>query len=277
MIYPVPNNEIKRSLSPDVKTLFLVLSGIILTIVGLTIFQDFLESKRGGYHFYISESFLFKTVWFLYLPTVMVLYQKLKYETFTSLSKTIVLILAPIAAHLFILPCLATFFSILFYEGLYDWFKFFSYNLTHDLYLLMAVYTGVVLGYRYFGMSKNEISVPSEKLKSNSLVITNGKHNIIVNVEDILQITSATPYVSIHVNDKKYLHSETLKSIHSKLDAYQFIRVHKSVLVNLSKVRSFRSRLNGDYDLEMSNGSVVRLSRTYAADFKNLFHKGSSG
>lgn len=62
-----------------------------------------------------------------------------------------------------------------------------------------------------------------------------------------------------------------------KLDTRTFVRVHKSTIVNLEKVSSFKSRLNGDYDLLLKNGTIVRLSRTYAANFKNEFtgtHRG---
>ncbi|WP_148043468.1 MULTISPECIES: hypothetical protein [unclassified Chryseobacterium] len=146
MVYPISNNEVPQSFSPNPRKLFIVLSGIIAVIVGLTIFQDFLESKRRGYHFYFNESLLFKTVWFLYIPIVMVLCKKLKNETFNSLTKTTVFILTPIIAHLFILPYIATIFATFFFKGQYDLFKFFSYTLTHDLYLFVIPYTGIILG-----------------------------------------------------------------------------------------------------------------------------------
>lgn len=278
MIYPISKNETEQNFSQSIRKLFLILSGIILFMVGITILQDFLESKRNGYGFYFGESLLFKTVWFLYMPFLAILYKRLKDETLDSLGKTAVFILIPITVHLFIQPFVAAFFAGFFFEGQYDLFKFFSYTLTHDLYTLILIYTGFVLGYKFLSMYKKNSSFNIEReIRNNTIIINNGKHNIIVNVKDILQITSATPYISIHLENKKYLHSETLKSIHNQLDGNIFIRVHKSTLVNLSKVNSFKSRLNGDYDLEMTDGSVVRLSRTYAADFKNHFKVRSSG
>ncbi|WP_254788460.1 LytR/AlgR family response regulator transcription factor [Cellulophaga baltica] len=90
----------------------------------------------------------------------------------------------------------------------------------------------------------------------------------------MIQITSATPYICIHLENKRHLHSETLKSMCGQLDSNVFVRVHKSSVVNISKVSSFKSRLNGDYDLQLANGDLVRLSRTYATDFKNRFGAG---
>ncbi|MEI2749283.1 MAG: LytTR family DNA-binding domain-containing protein [Ferruginibacter sp.] len=65
----------------------------------------------------------------------------------------------------------------------------------------------------------------------------------------IVYISSSTPYISIHAGNKKFLSNETLKSVEEKLPPDQFIRIHKSTIVNINMVTSFQSRLNGDYDL----------------------------
>lgn len=261
----------------NMKALFIMLSGIIIMIVGLHIFQDFWESKRSGYTFSFSESLLFKSIWFLYIPILMVLYQKIRNTGLQHFTKTAIFIVFPIIIHLTILPCIASIVSLLFYQGRYDLFKFFSYIMTHDFYTMVLVYTGFVLGYQYLSNRKQEVTPTEKTCTSDTLVINNGRDNVIINIENIIQITSATPYVAIHLEHRKYLHSETLKSIHEQLGHTVFIRVHKSALVNLSQVRSFKSRLNGDYDLQMAEGSTVRLSRTYAAEFKRRFTTGASG
>ncbi len=276
-MYPISNSRSQPGFSLNTGKLYLILSGVIISMISLTIFQDFLESKRNSYTFYFSESLLFKTVWLLYVPIVMVLYERLRNEVLNSFLKTALFIVLPITAHLLIFPCIANTFTVFFYDGRYDFFKFFSYTLAHDFYTLVLVYTGIVLGYRYLSTRKQNSSDINHTFTADTLVINNGRDNVIIYVKDILQITSATPYVSIHLENKKYLHSETLKSIHEQLDGNTFIRVHKSALVNLSKVHSFKSRLNGDYDLLMSDGTSVRLSRTYAQDFKYRFNIRSSG
>ncbi len=265
------NNSSSLKFSENLWKLFFPLSGIFLCIVGLTIFQDFLQSKRNGYTFYFNESILFKIVWFLFIPILAVLWNRLQKATLLSYGKTTVLIFSLIGIHLFILPFVAIVFSTLFYEGRYDLYKFFSYTLAYDLYKLVIVYTGFVLGYKYFRRLERKTYIPETKPTSNTIIINNGRKNIIVNIIDILQITSATPYIFIHLENKKHLHSETLKSICSQLDSSVFVRIHKSTVVNISKVSLFKSRLNGDYDLQLTNGDLVRLSRTYAADFKNRF------
>ncbi len=127
------------------------------------------------------------------------------------------------------------------------------------------------MGYKYFSNQPKAIAIPQSKPKLNTIIIHNGKDSTIARVENIIQITSATPYIFIHLENKKYLHSETLKSIYGQMDDNVFIRVHKSTIINITKVNSFKSRLNGDYDLQLMNGDTVRLSRTYSTNFKKHF------
>src|SRR5690606_40968131 len=113
---------------------------------------------------------------------------------------------------------------------------------------------------------KQRIDIKESKPKLDTIVINNGKENVIVNVEDIVQITYATPYISIHLESKKYLHSETLKSICKQLDSNVFVRVHKSTVVNILKTNSFKSRPHGHYHFPLKSGELVKVSRTYATE-----------
>lgn len=264
----ISNNSTTTNLPLNMGRLFAVLSGTFLSILTLTIFQDFLESKRTGVNFNFDESMLFKILWLLFIPIVLFLYKILQHERLDNYAKTTAFIVSAITIHLLVLPFVAVVFSVLFYEGRYGLYKFISYTLAHDLYKLVIVYTSFILAYNYFlGLTQNE-----NKPALDTIVINNGKENTIVNIEDIVQITSATPYIFIHLENKKYLHSETLKSIYQQLDSNVFVRVHKSTVVNILKISSFKSRLNGDYDLQLRSGELVRLSRTYASDFKSRFN-----
>ncbi len=245
------------------------LSAIFLFVGALTIFQDFLESKRSSIEFNLDESILFKLVWFMFIPISAILYKRLKNDRLDNYSKISVYIISATIAHSLVLPIIGTLFSITFYEGRYDFFKFFTYTMAHDLYKLVVIYSSFVIAYMLFSKRFHAIDTKGNRPTLNTLVINNGKDNEIIKIEDIVQITSATPYIFIHLEGKKYLHSETLKSIIDKLNSDLLVRVHKSVIVNILKVSSFKSRLNGDYDLHMRTGEIVRLSRNYVSEFKS--------
>ncbi len=248
-----------------------MLTAIFASIIGLTLFQDFLESNRSGYSFYFSEAFLFKSIWIVFIPLLALLTSILKNQNLNSLGKIIFFIITPIFIHLLILAFVFFFFSALFFKGKYDIYKIVTYSLANDLYKLVIIYAVVVFGHRYISYNLTDIASLNKKSYVSKIIIGNGKNNTVIEVNDIYQITAETPYISIQLLEKKYIHTQTLKSISVQLDSDKFIRVHKSTIVNLDKVVSIKSRLNGDYDIHLKNGAEVRLSRTYVANFKNNF------
>ncbi len=247
-----------------------ILSISVICVVNLTIFQDFIESYRSGYSFYLSESILFKTIWFLFIPMLTLLRRTLENKRLDSFKKTTLFIIIPILIHYIILPFVVLLFSILFYEGRYDLYKLFSYTLANDFYILVLVYVTFVLAFKHFLVVK-ATAITTHKAVLEKIIVSNGKDNTIVNINDIFHITAATPYILIQLENKKYLHTHTLKSISEQLDIKVFVRVHKSTVVNIEKVVSFKSRFNGDYDLLLKNGDEIRLSRTFATQFKKKF------
>jgi len=248
-----------------------ILLAVFISIIGLTIFQDFLESNRSGHSFYFSESILFKTIWILFIPLLSLLSRFLKNQNLNTLGKTTFFIVTPIIIHLVVLPIVFLFLSYLFYNGRYDIYKILSYTLANDLYKLVIIYSVFVFGYKYFSFKSTDLVSINKKSFIRKIIINNGKNNTIIQVNDIYQITAATPYISIQLEEKKYLHTETLKSISTQLNNKIFVRIHKSTIVNLDKVVSVKSRLNGDYDIFLKNDVELRLSRTYVANFKSNF------
>lgn len=59
----------------------------------------------------------------------------------------------------------------------------------------------------------------------------------------------------------------SLKHIIKRLPE-NFKRIHKSTIVNVDYISEFKSRGNGDYDVIMNDGSVLRLSRNYREELK---------
>lgn len=246
----------------------LISSAVFMSIAGMMVFEDYLESQRTGHSFYFGESFLFKTILFLFIPILTVLYSQLKRHDLTNPYTTAFFVIVPIFFHYLTLPLVFLTFSFLFYGGRYDLYKILSYTLANDLTVLVFVYSSFVLGYKYFS-AHTASKVSTQEKKPTTLVVNNGKNNSIIATPEIVQIVAATPYVTIQTQNKKYLHTTSLKSIQELLDKKEFLRVHKSTIVNIRQVSSFKSRLNGDYDLHLKNGEQVRMSRTYAANFKN--------
>jgi two-component system LytT family response regulator len=90
---------------------------------------------------------------------------------------------------------------------------------------------------------------------------------IFLRVEEIDWIEGAANYVRLHAGKARYLHRATLHELEARLDPARFVRVHRSAIVNLARVREKAAWGSGDHLLRLADGTTLRLSRTYRAAF----------
>jgi two-component system LytT family response regulator len=57
-----------------------------------------------------------------------------------------------------------------------------------------------------------------------------------------------------------------LAEVESHLDPFQFVRIHRSTLVNLGSVASLENRFRGDFGIVMKNGQLLTLNAAYRAN-----------
>jgi two-component system, LytTR family, response regulator len=264
-------NRLKQSYqSPAEKRLFKLFLLAVVAILTIAIFQDFLQAKRNGNSFFFSESLLFKSFWVFFPPILLLLKYVLVSRPVITLTQIGFAVLTATVTHLILVPLTIWCLSALFREQSYGFFKVLTYTLSNDLVKILLIYAVFTLWLKHIA-SKSKIEALEEQATcSEYLAVSSGKNNTRIKLSDILYIKAATPYIAIQLENKQYLHSESLKSILVKLDA-RFVRVHKSSIVNIDKVLSYKSRLNGDYDLKLQDGIEIRLSRNYVNDFKNHF------
>jgi two-component system LytT family response regulator len=95
------------------------------------------------------------------------------------------------------------------------------------------------------------------------LMIKDGGRVLFLRVEEIDWIEAAGVYVQVHTAGKTWLHRISLSELEAKLDARQFIRIHRSTIVNLQKVKELRPHSHGDFLLALRDGTELKLSRSY--------------
>ena len=117
-------------------------------------------------------------------------------------------------------------------------------------------------------VSQPTISIPTEHTPSTrqELFIKSGYEHIRIAVDDILYIKSDADYSELFMPGKKYLSSEPLKNWLEKLDNYQFARVHKSYIVNTTKI----VKVLGN-QIYMVDEEIVPIGRAYRDDFTERF------
>jgi two-component system LytT family response regulator len=95
------------------------------------------------------------------------------------------------------------------------------------------------------------------------LVIRTSGRLLFVHLADIDWIEAADNYVCIHAGGKSHMLSEKISALEERLDPRRFIRVHRSRMVNLDKVREVHPMFNGDYVFLLRDGTEVSSGRNY--------------
>jgi two-component system LytT family response regulator len=95
------------------------------------------------------------------------------------------------------------------------------------------------------------------------LVVKDGERYLLVKTEEIDWIASVGEYASLRARKTSFLIRMALSDLEASLDCRQFVRIHRSTIINLDRVREVQPRSHGDYDVLMEDGTVLRLSRTY--------------
>jgi hypothetical protein len=101
----------------------------------------------------------------------------------------------------------------------------------------------------------------SDRLPERFAIKANGRLSF-VRAADIDWIEAAGNYVSLHVGDKAYLLRESMRGIEKQLDSSCFLRVHRSAIVHLSRVRELQSLSSGRYDAIFISGARANLGRS---------------
>ncbi len=95
------------------------------------------------------------------------------------------------------------------------------------------------------------------------VVVKSSGRAVFLRVDEIDWIEAADYYACLHVAHKSHLIRRSLSDLEIQLGAELFVRVHRSAIVNLRRIRSITSDANGDSEILLSTGASVRLSRSY--------------
>jgi two-component system LytT family response regulator len=98
---------------------------------------------------------------------------------------------------------------------------------------------------------------------------------VFVKVRDIDWIESSRNNVRIHVGATIYLLHETTSAIASRLDPKKFLRIHRSAIVNIERIKELHPWFNGDYAVILRDGTQLTLSSSYRDRLKEFRRFGT--
>lgn len=101
------------------------------------------------------------------------------------------------------------------------------------------------------------------------LPIKDGPHTYLIELGTIDWIDAAGDYMCVHANGETYILRSTMKELERKLTS-EFVRIHRSTIVNLNKVRSVDAIPKGECLLHLDDEVSLKVSRNYRSAVQDL-------
>jgi len=88
--------------------------------------------------------------------------------------------------------------------------------------------------------------------------------------EEIDWVDAAGNYVRLNAEGNAYLMRETMSSLEKRLDPARFLRIHRSTIVNIERIREIRPLQHGEHLVILDSGQRLTLSRSYRSKLDEL-------
>jgi two-component system LytT family response regulator len=77
----------------------------------------------------------------------------------------------------------------------------------------------------------------------------------------------------VHSGNKSHLLRDTISGLESQLDPKKFLRIHRSAIVKIDKIKELQPWFHGEYHVILENGKQLTLSRNYRANLQEAVGK----
>jgi len=122
----------------------------------------------------------------------------------------------------------------------------------------------------------DDVQVAKEKAEPKYLdrlaVKTEGRV-VLLKTDDVDWIEAADNYVGLHIGNESHLHRETMSALETKLSPEKFLRISRSTMVNVERIKELQPLFHGDYVVILRNGTKLTLSRNYREKLNLLLGK----
>ncbi|HSK71344.1 MAG TPA: LytTR family DNA-binding domain-containing protein [Pyrinomonadaceae bacterium] len=112
-----------------------------------------------------------------------------------------------------------------------------------------------------------ESSLKADRNRLEKIVVKTAGRIFFVNAEEIDWFEAADNYVKLHVGRETHLVRETVSRLESRLDPNQFLRIHRSIIVNVERIKELHPLFNGVFSIRLKDGTELTSGRGFR---KNL-------
>ena len=103
--------------------------------------------------------------------------------------------------------------------------------------------------------------VPDRAHGVGRLIVREVGQIVVVPTRDVDWVEGADYYAKLHVRNAVHMLRETLSSLEQRLDARKFLRIHRSAIVNLTRVRAVESAVRGEGVAVLADGTRLKVTR----------------
>jgi len=96
---------------------------------------------------------------------------------------------------------------------------------------------------------------------------------IVIDLVDVDWIKAADNYVTLHVGGTAYPARETMSRLERELDPERFVRIHRSAIVQVDRIKELLPDFHGDFAVVLRDGTRVTLSRTYRSKVEAILRR----
>ncbi len=117
-------------------------------------------------------------------------------------------------------------------------------------------------------VERTEAGAPSAPSVHDRILLKTSGEFFFLKIHEIDWIEAEGDYMKFHVAGKTHLLRETMARLEARLDPRQFVRIHRSTIVNIDRVRKLTPAFAGDFAVLLADGTKLRLSRGYQERMK---------
>jgi two-component system LytT family response regulator len=110
----------------------------------------------------------------------------------------------------------------------------------------------------------------TESQTDRRLVVKSGGRVVFVDMSEIDWVEAAGNYVEVKTKSGSYLIREGIGSLSNRLDPSQFVRIHRSIIVNVRKIKELQPCNRGEYMVVLKDGKQLSCSRGYRTKLQEL-------
>jgi two-component system LytT family response regulator len=113
-------------------------------------------------------------------------------------------------------------------------------------------------------------TIDAQRPGSDRLTVRVGDRMLFLRMQEIDWIEADDDVARLHVGKQVFDHRMTLAQLEQRLPARSFVRVHRSAIVNVERIREFQPWFQGDWIIVLADGTRIQTGKSYRARVRDL-------